>query len=202
MSDFSKHAVSDCWNVVPTIRRSVYTKYTPPACIMNHTVFSQAQIIYVHVAQELNGSGLQHHHCAHENSSVIWSAMSSPCWSLPVHHNTKDHLDSTTFFKTILYTEHFFQNLYSRQAALTNRSRTSITRVAETRATPQPHTEQNRWTQERATGEPRQQSPSQTCITPSQTSTPTSFQQTLITFYQIQLILVLLCCMSLRTMSR
>ena len=35
------------------------------------------------VAQELNSSGLQRHHCAHEHSSVIWSAMSSPCWSLP-----------------------------------------------------------------------------------------------------------------------
>ena len=39
---------------------------------------------------------------------------------------------------TTLYTEHHFQNLYSRQAAQTNRSRTSITRVAETRATPFP----------------------------------------------------------------
>ena len=29
------------------------------------------------------GSGLQRQHCAHENTSVIWSAMSSPCWSLP-----------------------------------------------------------------------------------------------------------------------
>ena len=47
------------------------------------TVFSQAQITYVLVAQELNGSGLQRHQCAHENRSVIWSAMSSPCWSLP-----------------------------------------------------------------------------------------------------------------------
>ena len=45
--------------------------------------------------------------------------------------------------------------------------------------------------------------PSQTCITPSQSSTPTSFQQTLITFHSIQRILVLvLCCMSLRTMRR
>ena len=59
--------------------------------------------------------------------------------SLPVHHNTKHHLDSTTFSKTTLYTEHLFQNLKSRQAALMNRSRTSITRVAETRATPLPH---------------------------------------------------------------
>ena len=51
-----------------TIRREVYTEYTPVACIMNNTV---------------NGSGLQHHHCANENSLVIWSAMSSPCWPLP-----------------------------------------------------------------------------------------------------------------------
>ena len=49
----------------------------------------------------------------------------------------------------------------------------------------------------------RQQSSSQTCITPSQQSTPTSFQQTLITFHQIQRILVTVpCCMSLKTMRR
>ena len=41
---------------------------------------------------------------------------------------------------------------------------------------------------------------SQTCIAPSQSSTPTSFQQTLITFHQMQRILVtVLGCMSLRT---
>ena len=89
------------------------------------------------------GSRLQRHHFAHENSQ----SSGPPChlfaglfhiFSLPVHHNTKHHLDSTTFSKTTLYTEHYFQNLYSRQAALTNRSRTSITRVAETRATPLP----------------------------------------------------------------
>ena len=44
-------AVSDCQNVVPTIRRGAYTEYTPVACIMNTTVFSQAQITYVFVAQ-------------------------------------------------------------------------------------------------------------------------------------------------------
>ena len=61
-------------------------------------------------------------------------------------------------------------------------------------------TEQHRRTQERATGDRRQLS-SQTCITPSQSSTPTSFQQTLITFRPIQRILVpVLCRMSLRTM--
>ena len=84
MSDFFfQQAVSDCRNVVPANRRAVYTEYTPVACITTTTVFSQAQITYVLVAQELNSSGLQRHHCAHEHSSVIWSAMSSPCWSLP-----------------------------------------------------------------------------------------------------------------------
>ena len=118
----------------------VYTEYTPVACIMNKIVFSQAQITYVLVvkAHELNGSGLQRHHCAHENSQ----SSGPPChlfarffhiFSLPVHHNTKHKLDSTTFSKTTLYTEHLFRDLYSRRAALTNRSRTSITSVAETR---------------------------------------------------------------------
>ena len=86
---------------------------------------------------------LQRHLCAHEKSL----SSGQPChlfaglcltFSLPVHHNTKHHLDSTTFSKTTLYTEHLFHNLYSRQAALMNRSRTSITRVAETCATPLP----------------------------------------------------------------
>ena len=64
----------------------VHTEYTPAACIMNTTVFSHPRTWNACLwlkAQELNGSGLQRHHCAHKNSSVIWSAMSSPCWSLP-----------------------------------------------------------------------------------------------------------------------
>ena len=132
-----EHAVSDCRNVVPTIR----------TCCVHHEHYSllaSTNMQCVLVAQELNGSGLQRHHRAHEKSL----SSGQPChllaglyltFSLPVHHNTKHHLDSTTFSKTILYTEHLFQNLFSRQAALTNRSRTSITRVAETRATPLPH---------------------------------------------------------------
>ena len=46
--------------------------------------------------------------------------LAGPCltFSLPVHHNTKHHLDSTTFSKTTLCTEHLFHNLYSRQSAL------------------------------------------------------------------------------------
>ena len=115
---------------------SLYTEYTPVACTMNNTVFSQARTC--NACLWLKAQELQRHHRAHENSSVIWSAMSSfsfHIFSLPVLYNTKHHLDSTTFSKTTLYTEHFFQNLYSRQAALTNCSRTSIPRVAETRAT-------------------------------------------------------------------
>ena len=84
---------------------------------------------------------LQRHLCTHEKSL----SSGQPChllaglclnFSLPIHHNTKHHLDSTTFSKTTLYTEHLCQNQYNRQAALKNRSRTSITRVAETRAAP------------------------------------------------------------------
>ena len=59
-------------------------------------------------------------------------------FSLPVHRNTKHHLDSTTFSKTTLDIEHLFQYQYSRQAALMNRSRTSITRVAENCANTSP----------------------------------------------------------------
>ena len=47
-------------------------------------------------------------------------------------------------------------------------------------------------------GETRQQSSSRTCITPSQSTTPTSFQQTLITLHPIQRVLIpVLGCMSL-----
>ena len=102
------------------------TQNTPVACIMNNTVFPQAQITYALVAQELKGPGLQRHHWAHENSSVIWSAMSSLCWSLP-------HLLTSSLPQHEAQPGQH-QNLVSRKAALTNRSRTSITRVAETRA--------------------------------------------------------------------
>ena len=55
----------------------------------------------------------------------------------------------------------------------------------------------------RATGKPVGNCQAKHGITRSQSSTPTSFQQTLITFHQIQRILVLvLCCVSLRTMRR
>ena len=73
------------------------------------TVFSQAQITCVLVAQELNGSGLQRHHCAHENRSVIWSAMSSLCWSLPhlltsspPQHEARDLLQDDTVHRAPL----------------------------------------------------------------------------------------------------
>ena len=87
---------------------------------------------------------LQRHRCAHENSQSsgpqchlfagLFQIFSLP----PVHRNTKHILDSTIFSKTTLYTEHLFQYLRSRQAALSNSSRTSISRVAGTRATPLP----------------------------------------------------------------
>ena len=86
-------------------------------------------------------------HCSIFVRMKIGQSSGQPChllavlfhiFSLPVHHNTMHNLDSTTFSKTTLYTVHLFQNLYSRQAALTNRSRTPIRRVAETRATPLP----------------------------------------------------------------
>ena len=80
---------------------------------------------------------LQRHLCGHEKSL----SSGQPChlladlcltFSLPVHHNTKHHLDSTTFSKTTLYTEHIFQNLFGRHAALAHQLR----EMAETRATP------------------------------------------------------------------
>ena len=58
------------------------------------------------------------------------------------------------------------------------------------------------WTT-REPGETRWQSSSQTCITPHQSSTTTSFQQILSTFHPVQRILIPVpCCVSLRTLRR
>ena len=92
-----------------------------------YSLLTSTNMKCVLVAQELSGSGLQRHHCAHEKSVLS----GQPChlraglyltFSLPVYHDTKHHLDSTTFPKTTLYTVLLFQNLFSRQAALMNRS--------------------------------------------------------------------------------
>ena len=47
---FLQHAVSDCWNVVPTSRRGLYTEDTSVACNTNTAVFLQAQITFMLVA--------------------------------------------------------------------------------------------------------------------------------------------------------
>ena len=61
---------------------------------------------------------IERHHCAMK----MVPSSGPPChlfaglfhiFSLPVHHNTKHNLDSTTFSKTTLYTERLFQILYS-----------------------------------------------------------------------------------------
>ena len=63
--------------------QEVFTEYTPVACITNTTVFSQAQITYVLVAQGRHGSSRIVSSLCVKKESVTWSAMSSPCWSLP-----------------------------------------------------------------------------------------------------------------------
>ena len=118
---FAAHAVSDCRNVVPTIRRGVFTEYTSGACITNTTVFSSAQITHVLVTHELNDS-----RCL---SCSIFERMKMVC----------HHLDSTIFSKTTLYTKNLFQKLHCRKASLKNHSRTSITRVTETCEETLPH---------------------------------------------------------------
>ena len=114
-----------------------------------YSLLTSTNMKCVLVAQELNGPGLQRHQSAHEMSL----SSGQPChllaglhriFSLPVHRNTKHHLDSTTCSKTTLYIEHLFQNLFSRQAALKNHSRTSTTRVAESREQTLSHTRQER----------------------------------------------------------
>ena len=101
----------------------------------HYSLLTSTNMKYVLVAQDVMSCSI---FCARENSL----SSRQPChllaglyltFSLPVYHNTKHHLDSTTFSKTTRYTEHLFQSLFSRQAALKNHSRTSISRVAETR---------------------------------------------------------------------
>ena len=110
----------------------MYTEYTPVAYIMNNTVFSQARTCIACLSLK-NCSVI---FCVHKNSL----SSGQPChpladlnltFSLPVH-NTKHQLDSTTFSKTTLYTENLFHKRHCRKATLKNRSRMSITRVAET----------------------------------------------------------------------
>ena len=110
---FLKHAVSGCWNVVPTFRR--YSG-SMPWRLKSHW------IIFV---------------CLKERHL---STMSSPYWSLshllssspPQHEAPPGNHD---LLQDDFFTEHLFQNFISRQAALKNRSRSSITRVVETCAT-------------------------------------------------------------------
>ena len=115
-----KNAVSNCRNIVRK------TEYTPVVCKGSRS-------------QEL-----QRHLCAHDkslSSGLPCHFLAGLCltFSLPVHHNTKHHLDSTTFSKTRLYTKNhfrknFFQKLFGRKATLKNHSHISIMRVAETSA--------------------------------------------------------------------
>ena len=122
----------------------VHTEHTPVACITSTTVFSQARTcnaclrVKSWTAQDCSVMIVRMK--IGQSSGQPWHLFAGlfHIFSLPVHHNTKHNLDSTTLSKTTLYIEHLFQNLHSRQAALTNRSRTSIARVAETRATPLP----------------------------------------------------------------
>ena len=64
--------------------RFLYTEYTPVACIMNNTVFlTSTDHIWCLWLKSLTAQEVERHHCALKKKSVIWSAMSSPCWSLP-----------------------------------------------------------------------------------------------------------------------
>ena len=119
---FAAYAVSDCRNVVPTIRQGVFTEYTSGAYITNTTVFSSAQITYVLVTQELNDSRCMKMNCHPDQSCHVilftglyvttWTARSSP----------KRHCIQRISSK----------KLHCRKASLKNHSRTSITRVTET----------------------------------------------------------------------
>ena len=77
-----KHAVSDCRNVVPTNRRGVYTEYTPAALHHEqHSLLTSTDMKCVLMAQGTNCSIIFVR--INITQSVIRSAMSSSCWSLP-----------------------------------------------------------------------------------------------------------------------
>ena len=100
---FFQHAVSDCRNVVPTIRLGVYTEYTPVACIMNNFSLLTS-------TDHTCACGSRFKSLTAQDCSVIIARMKigqssgQSChllaplfhtFSLPVHHNTKHHLDKT-----------------------------------------------------------------------------------------------------------
>ena len=109
--------VSDCRNAVPTIRREVYTEYTPTACM----TYTQSVHKHARMWMRACGSGqdgwLVSSLCAWKNPSS-----GQPChnhvgrsrtFPLPVHHSTRHCLDRATFSKTTLYTDnHFRENLF------------------------------------------------------------------------------------------
>ena len=132
----SDSRVSDGLKVVPTIRREVYTEYTPTACMTYNGVFSQAPTWNACL-------WLKDRHCPGSHCSIFVRIKrirhQVNTFSLPVCHNTKHHLDSTIFSKTTPYTKtHFRKNLFQKlpglKAVLKNHSLISILRVAETRA--------------------------------------------------------------------
>ena len=118
-------------NVIPTLRRGgVHRIHTRSVHHEQCSLLTSTNMHCVLVAQEL-----QSHLCAHEHSL----SSGQPChllagphltFSLPVH-NTKHHLDSSSFSKTTLYIENLFQKLHFRKATQ-NIFRMSIARVAET----------------------------------------------------------------------
>ena len=111
----------------------VHRTHTLLACITDTTVISQAPTTFVLVAQ----ARFQRHHCAHETSlpsgqqchrlACLYRVSSSPQHEAPPGRH--DRLQDNDVHRALLY---------GRQAAQKNRSRTSITRVAETRAAPLP----------------------------------------------------------------
>ena len=78
-----------------TIRRRVYTEYTPVECIMNNTIFSQTRTWNARLWLKLNGSGLRRHHCAHEKSLSsgqpchLFGGLPHLLTSIPPQHETQ-----------------------------------------------------------------------------------------------------------------
>ena len=89
------------WNVVPTIRRVVYTEYTPVACITNTTVFSHARTC----------------------NACLWlkSLTAQDCSVIIVRMNIVSHLFSHVISLLVSSTSSHFQSTTTRSTTWTVR---------------------------------------------------------------------------------
>ena len=130
-------------------RRGVYTEYTPVACITSTTVFSQAQITCVLVAQELNGSRLAASSlCAWKQFSHLVRHVISLLVSSTSSHFQSTTTRSTTWTARTSPRRHCTPSTSSRTKAVDKqRYRTALSRQLREWPKPAQHLSHRLWAQ-------------------------------------------------------